>query len=319
MLAPEVYLPLRMVGLHFHASADGLAAADEALAYLTDPSSTRPDPAPAPAAPPRADHALVADQALVADHALVAAEIGLDAVSVEQRGRGVVAPAGVDAVLRPGRIAAITGPSGAGKTTLLRVVLGLQPPTSGVVTIGGRPLPHLDLDAWWAQVTWLPQRPIIVPGTLRENALLFASARHRDGAAQASDLAAAAAASGLDAVIEQLPHGWDTTIGHGGLGVSAGQRQRIALTRALIEPRPVLLLDEPTAHLDAASEARILAALQSLREAGHLVVLVAHRPALVAIADDVLPVEARILADDGPAPGAAPVADGTLIVNRRTG
>jgi ATP-binding cassette subfamily C protein CydD len=244
----------------------------------------------------------MADHAQMADQAQTVGEIRLEGIAVEHPGRGVRAPAGVGGVLRPGRIVAVTGPSGSGKSTLLRVVLGLQRPTTGHVTIGARRLDELDREAWWARVTWLPQRPTIVPGTVRENVLLFAPQGRPDDAGRDSVLEAAAVASGLDVVVEQLPQGWQTRIGHGGLGVSAGQRQRIALTRALIAPRPVLLLDEPTAHLDAASEARVLAALESLRDAGHLVVLVAHRPTLVAIADDVLPVTSSATVDEAATP-----------------
>ncbi|MBN9375322.1 MAG: ATP-binding cassette domain-containing protein, partial [Cellulomonas sp.] len=101
--------------------------------------------------------------------------------------------------------------------------------------------------------------------------------------------------TGLDAVVAGLPAGWDTVLGAGGAGLSVGQRQRVALTRALLSPAPFVVLDEPTAHLDAAGERVVLATVAAMRAADRTVLLVAHRPSLVATADSVVtvtPVEA---------------------------
>jgi ATP-binding cassette subfamily C protein CydD len=121
----------------------------------------------------------------------------------------------------------------------------------------------------------------------------------------------AAALTGLDAVVAGLPDGWDTALGRGGAGLSVGQRQRVALTRALLSDAPLVVLDEPTAHLDAAGERVVLATVRALKDAGRTVLLVAHRPSLVALADDVVAVRSAPLpAGDGPdaGPGASPAA-----------
>jgi ATP-binding cassette, subfamily C, bacterial CydD len=128
-------------------------------------------------------------------------------------------------------------------------------------------------------VAWVPQHPALVPGTLAENVRLI------DPTATDASLAAAARVTGLDAVLSTIPGGWSARVGQGGIGFSAGQRQRLALTRVLLSDAPLVILDEPSAHLDAGAEQAVLAVLAALRQAGRSVVLVAHRPALAALAD----------------------------------
>ncbi len=131
-------------------------------------------------------------------------------------------------------------------------------------------------------MTWLPQRPVLEPGTI--DALL--------GSPDRADRDRAAARTGLGAVVATLPDGWATALGAGGVGLSVGQRQRLALTRALLRPTALVVLDEPTAHLDAAGERVVLDTVDALRAAGSAVLLVAHRRSLVARADDVVTVDA---------------------------
>jgi ATP-binding cassette subfamily C protein CydD len=126
----------------------------------------------------------------------------------------------------------------------------------------------------------VPQRPLLVPGTLAENAWLGLP-----GAPDPARLARAASAAGLDDVVAGLPQGWATRIGQGGHGLSAGQRQRLALTRALTRDAALVILDEPTAHLDAGTEQAVHRAIETLRRGGTTVLLVAHRPALATLAD----------------------------------
>lgn len=272
VLAPEVYLPLRQVGAQFHASADGIAAAERAFAALEQPlpsSGTRTAPD------------------------LRTATVAWSGVGVVAPDRQRLAPAHLDATVRPGRILALAGANGAGKSTAVLALLGLLRPDHGRVTVTDRDgtavdLADVDLTGWWAQISWVPQRPVQEPGTVR--ALVDPS-----GAADAEHLARAARLTGLDGVVAGLPDGWDTRVGQGGAGLSLGQRQRIALTRALLDPRPLVVLDEPTAHLDAAAEAQVVATVRRLREEGRTVVLVAHRPALLAVADDVVEVASALL------------------------
>ena len=170
-----------------------------------------------------------------------------------------------------------------GKTTALEVALGLLRPDEGRATLGDLDLAEIDPASLWTQVSWLPQRPVLEPGTIAEVV-------GGDDAARA----AAAALTGLDDVLATLPLGWETPLGRGGEGLSLGQRQRVALTRTLLAHTPLVILDEPTAHLDAAGEQVVLDTVRALRAAGRTVLLVAHRPSLVAAADEVVPVRASV-------------------------
>ncbi|QJW36350.1 thiol reductant ABC exporter subunit CydD [Cellulosimicrobium protaetiae] len=282
VLAPEVYLPLRQVGLHFHASTDGIAAAEQAFAVLDEEA---PEPG------------------TVAAPSLAGATIALRGVSVRAGDRDVLAPARLDLTLRlgaapgstglapSGRVVALTGPSGSGKTTTALILLGLVRPDRGTVTLtppGAEPVDLADLDptTFWPQVAWLPQRPVLAPGRLRD--VVAGGLPVGD-----ADLDRAARTAGLDAVLATLPDGWDTEVGRGGVGLSVGQRQRVALAAALLDDParvPLVVLDEPTAHLDARGEQVVLDAVRAFRDQGRTVVVVAHRTSLVRAADDVVEV-----------------------------
>lgn len=261
MLTPEVFKPLREVGSQFHASTDGLAAAEQAIEVIDTP---------------------LRDRGTAQAPDLAATDIIIEDLSVDAEGRGVVAPAGLRGTIRPGRITALAGPSGAGKSTTVSVLLGLLKPSSGAVTAGGEPVGRIDPESWWSQITWVPQRPVLVPGTVADNV---------GGIAEE-----AARLTGFDEVLAELPEGWQTSIGQGGVGLSLGQRQRLALTRALRERRPLLVLDEPTAHLDARSESRIIDAVQAAKRQGQTVLIIAHRQSLLDIADEVITVRAAEVA-----------------------
>jgi thiol reductant ABC exporter CydD subunit len=320
VLAPEVYLPLRTVGERFHAAQDGMAAADRAFAVL-DPATgdaaatiSAPD-AQGTQAHPRTRANAASETAVTPASGAVATPVSGSAVSVDRTrrhrngssGEGVIelcdltvdsrdgaAPDGLRAVFRPGAVTALTGPNGSGKSTALQAILGLIEPTRGAALADGIDIREIPAEQWWARLAWLPQRPVLVPGTLRENLELLgatvAGPARRGPARVLSELDAACAVTGFDAVLEALPAGWDTVVGSGGIGLSLGQRQRLALTRVLAADRPILLLDEPTAHLDADSEVAVAAALTTLARTGATVVVVAHRPALLSAADEIVAV-----------------------------
>ncbi|CAM3998722.1 thiol reductant ABC exporter subunit CydD [Helcobacillus massiliensis] len=272
VLAAEVYLPLRLVGQQFHASADGVAALDAAFAVLTAP--LRPEGSTA--APD-----------------LRTTTIRIEDLSVT--GRDSTAPAGLNVVIEPGGVHALTGPSGCGKSTAVSALLGLLTPTDGRIVLepaGSAPidLADVDLPALHEQVTWLPQRPVIGPGTIRE--ILTGSAAADGTAPDDEQLRAAMDATGLGDVIDD--RGWDAVIGRGGTGLSVGQRQRVALTAALLQHRPLVILDEPTAHLDGESEDRVIAVIDRLRDAGSTVLIITHRTSLLEVADRVTPVRSAV-------------------------
>ena len=182
-----------------------------------------------------------------------------------------------DRAARPGRVTVLTGPNGIGKTTLLQGILGLEPARG--VRVNGVDVAELDLQRWWSEIGWLAQRPVLIPGTVRENLELFGPL---------PDLMAACRAACFDDVVAGLPDGLQTVIGRGGVGLSLGQRQRLGLARVLGSTAPVLLLDEPTAHLDAPTEDRVLRAITRRAADGATVVVVGHREPVLAIGDDVI-------------------------------
>ncbi|MDR1186547.1 MAG: ABC transporter ATP-binding protein/permease [Bifidobacteriaceae bacterium] len=315
MIAPEVFLPLRNVGSHFHASANGVAASNRAFDLLALP-------VPAAGTLPAPD--------------LRRATIVFDNVSVQAPGRDYQAPSRLSFSLPPASLTALTGPNGAGKSTAVEVLLGLTRPTEGRVLIvpehrlasdanpcshpdaaqdgasgegadgesrgggiggGGSvdeiDLSEVDLGSWWAQIAWAPQRPALLPGTVLQNLLEV----YDSDPAVTPEVEAAARAANFDAVVAELPSGWRTRIGQGGLGLSVGQRQRLALARAFLGDQPLVVLDEPTAHLDAATEALILESITALNRQGRTVLLVAHRAALLSTAHRSVAVESSAFSE----------------------
>lgn len=261
ILAPEVYLPLRNAGAQFHNSEAGTASAREIFEIIEGGATPRP---------------VGTRSVAVAGAKIVVAGLGV-------HGRDGWAPHDLSATIRPGRLTVLTGPNGAGKSTVLSTILGLQSPQEGSVLIGDVPVTELDQQALWEQVAWLPQHPVLVPGTVAENFEMT-------GPIGESERDFGCRASGFDVVLAGLPNGWRTVLGSGGVGMSAGQRQRLALARVLASPAPLLLLDEPTTHLDGDAELAVARALQSRAVAGDTVVVVAHRPAMLAVADDIIEV-----------------------------
>ncbi|MBD9703871.1 thiol reductant ABC exporter subunit CydD [Streptomyces sp. ID01-12c] len=273
VLAPEAYLPVRQVGAQFHAAAEGLAAAEEIFEVLETP---------VPAAG--------------AGEVPLTGELHFEGVTVRYPGRSYDAVSDVSFTVAPGETVALVGPSGVGKSTLLHVLLGFTEVTAGSVRVGGADLPSLDLDAWRSQVAWVPQRPHLYAGTIAENVRLA-----RPDADDAAIRRALADAEALD-FVDALPAGAETVLGEDGVGLSAGQRQRLALARAFLADRPVLLLDEPTASLDGETEAEVVEAVRRLA-VGRTVLLVVHRPALLGVADRVVRLE------EATGRGAAPAAE----------
>ena len=265
VLAPEVYLPLRAVGARFHDSAEGLAAADAVFGVLDLPvADAGGTPAPDPSRAP----------------------LRLRAVRVDGRSGPVLDELSLE--IAPGEVLGVAGPSGAGKSTLLDLLLGWRRPDRGQVEIDGVELSTVNRTEWLRQVAWVPQRPVLVAGTVADNLRLG-----RPSAGD-EDLARAATAAALD-----LP--LDAPVGERGSGLSTGQQRRVALARALLADRPLLLLDEPTEGIDADTETAVLAALPDLL-AGRTAVVVSHRAAVLACCDRVV----HLPGHPAPAPASAP-------------
>jgi ABC-type multidrug transport system fused ATPase/permease subunit len=190
--------------------------------------------------------------------------------------------ASADLVVAPGEYVGVAGPSGCGKTTLLWVLLRFVAPTTGRVVLDGPegPIDLADVDpaAWRAQLAWVPQEPWLAPASIAENVLLARPDADPEAVARALSLANATE------FVNDLPNGMATVVGENGFGLSAGQRQRIALARAFLRDARLVLLDEPTAHLDAANEAAVTDAVRRLAR-NRTVIAVAHRPALLADCD----------------------------------
>jgi ATP-binding cassette subfamily C protein len=193
---------------------------------------------------------------------------------------------GVSVALEPGEVVTIVGPSGAGKSTLMRVMAGALQPDAGLVRIDGARLVDWEPDRLGGFIGYVPQSLSLFAGTVKENIARFAS----DGDAATIDeqVIAAARAALAHEMILRLPNGYDTMLGWEGQGLSAGQAQRIALARALFRDPPVLLFDEPNAHLDAEGEAQLLQTIAAAKARGAATAVIAHRMSVLSVSDKIL-------------------------------
>ncbi|MFV0298664.1 MAG: thiol reductant ABC exporter subunit CydD [Hyphomicrobiaceae bacterium] len=304
LLAPEFYLPMRTLGSAYHARMEAIGAAERMVALLAmAPPGAPPQTSPLSTAAPLPD---------------VPRSIRLHAVSVAFDD-GRVAVRDLDLEIARGERIALVGPSGGGKSTIVALLMGFLWPTKGHVLLDGTSMDTIDLAAWRRHITFVPQHPHLFEGSIRENiAMSF------DGAAiDEAAIAAAAHEACLGEVIAALPDGYDTIVGERGYGLSGGEVQRLALARAFYRKAPIVIVDEPTAHLDAETEGIVAEAVQRLAE-GRTLILVAHRRALLPSMDRVIVVAggrvvrsgsaAEIMASDSafdvePA-GTSPIAAG---------
>jgi ATP-binding cassette, subfamily B, bacterial len=219
-------------------------------------------------------------------------EITLDHVSFAYHSTGLIAMDDVSLTIPPGQVVALVGTTGAGKSTLVKLVARFYDATAGTVRIDGFALPRLDLPAYRHQLGFVPQEPFLFSGTVRSNIAY--------GRPSASDLEVerAARAVGAHEFIAGLPHGYLTPVSEQGRSMSAGQRQLLSLARALLVDPAILLLDEATANLDLATEARVQRAM-GLVASGRTTLLIAHRLQTARASHRILVVENGRIVEDG--------------------
>jgi thiol reductant ABC exporter CydD subunit len=261
LLTPELYAPLRALAAQFHASADGLAAADRIIDLI---DGTSPPVARGGADPPTTWRS-----------------VRLEGVRVHHVDRATAVLDGVDLEMRRGEVVALTGASGAGKSTVASLLLGLRSPDAGTVMIGEHDLASLDVVAWRRQVAWVPQHPTMFRGSALENVAMS------DRGASETTVRDAVRAAAAEGFLADLPRGPDTVIGDGGRGLSAGEKTRVAVARALLRSSDLVILDEPTSGLDEETATRVLSAIRRAA-AERAVLLIEHRPERASIADRVV-------------------------------
>jgi len=257
LLTPEAYLPLRAVAIQYHASAEGSAAAESVFQILDTPL-------------PSAQTAALLTGPRVPVPDLRSATISLNGVTVTYPGRDLPALDRLSLTIHPGELIMLTGPSGAGKTTLLRLLLKFIGPSAGTIRASGTDLAAVPAGPWRAQLAWVPQHPRLFPGSVADNIALGQPAAARAAIEDAARLAGAAT------FIEALPQGYDTPLGERAAQLSAGQRQQLALARAFLRDAPLLLLDEPTAHLAPAAAAAIRGIVRGPL-AGRTIIVATHQ------------------------------------------
>jgi ABC-type transport system involved in cytochrome bd biosynthesis fused ATPase/permease subunit len=251
LIAPEYFLTLRQLGTFYHSRMEAVSAAELIRGLLETPAA----PGEGSAGPRHPVGPGVPSVALREVSFSFADRRILDRVSF---------------IVAPREHVTLTGASGAGKSTILALLMGFAFPAGGVIEIDGRPLDTLDLDSWRGGVAWLPQRPTLFHGSLRQNITLG-----RESAAP-EEVDRAVHGAYVDEFLPRLPRGLETPVGEGGQGLSAGQAQRVALARLFLRQPGLVLLDEPTAHLDEESAVLVSRGIAALC-AGRTTILVTHR------------------------------------------
>lgn len=188
---------------------------------------------------------------------------------------------GIDLTLNKAEVLAVIGPSASGKSTLARAMVGVWPASHGSVRLDGAEIGQWDSEALGPHLGYLPQDIELFDGTVAENIARF-------GEVDSNQVIEAATLAGIHQMVLRFPQGYDTPLGPGGLGLSGGQKQRIGLARALYGKPALIVLDEPNSNLDDAGESALVAAIDALRKHGSTVVLVTHRPNVLAVVDKLL-------------------------------
>ncbi|MFN2213856.1 MAG: thiol reductant ABC exporter subunit CydD [Anaerolineales bacterium] len=280
ILAPEFYLPLRLLGSRFHAGMAGVTAASRIFSIL----DSQPAAVAASSQPTRDRQVSLP---------AISAPLSVEFVGVHcayQHNREVLS--GVTFKLAPGELTALVGPSGAGKTTLVELLLGFQTAEQGQIWVNQQPLQAIPEQEWLSQIAWVSQDPYIFDTSVLENIRMA-----RPGASESEVITAAKNAYAHDFIL-QLPEGYHTRVGERGSRLSAGQAQRLALARAFLKDSSLLILDEATANLDPHAAGEIQAALTNLIP-GHTILVIAHNLETVRSADQIIVLSGGLVVAQG--------------------
>lgn len=289
LLAPEFYQPLRQAGTAFHSGMTAMTAENALASALNPESSFADDKASAPddRYPGNLLGDIAAEKGTSSGHIADAPVLTVENLSFTYPGSPLPAICDLSFSVPQGGITVLMGPSGSGKTTLLKLCAGLLTPSSGSLqwTDAGRAVPRLEL---FRTLSYVPQEPHLFNASLADNVSLAFDAE--ENGAQAERITKALHLAGMQDFLRSLPHGLRTRLGEGGQGLSQGQRKRLGLARALYQGRLFVLLDEPTAALDAKTAAEIRAILQELAVT-HTLLIVTHDEAIRALARQVIELE----------------------------
>ncbi|MBP9040267.1 MAG: thiol reductant ABC exporter subunit CydD [Anaerolineaceae bacterium] len=277
LIAPEFYFPLRQLSARYHAGMAGITAAQHIYAFLDVPE---------PKKEPQFDPSLLAAQF---DQEFT---ISLRGVAFAYESSLDHSLRGIDLTLEKGKHYVLVGKSGSGKSTLAQLLLRFVLPDDGEILINDLKISAWPADLWRRFIGWVPQRPSIFHMSLLENITLGnESYRHEE-------IQGAVAAAGLSDLVKTLDKGWHTSLKEGGSRFSGGEAQRVALARAFLKDPKILILDEPTAHLDLELEQQITRATQQLME-GRTTLTIAHRISTIKTADEIIVLDKGELIDKG--------------------
>ncbi|MED4560983.1 thiol reductant ABC exporter subunit CydD [Bacillus altitudinis] len=275
MLAPEYFLPVREVGNDYHATLNGKEA-NEAIQVILEEKGFREQET----------------QSVQLNEWNEQSELTLQDVSVLHDEHAPYSIQDVDLTVKGKKKIGIIGASGSGKSTLTDVLGGFVEPSAGEMILNGKPLAHLQLAAWQKEVVYMPQHPYLFHMTLRENIRFY------EPNATDEDVERAVQEAGLSQLVAELPNGLDEVIGEQGRGLSGGQAQRIALARTVLGQRSIMLLDEPTAHLDIETEYELKKTMLPLF-GNKLVFLATHRLHWMTDMDEIIVMDHGTIAEMG--------------------